>query len=233
MVPLPSVGGRLARARFCPGPFLDGNPDVSGTPKRQPILNLPPTTQALLLANVLVQGARLLLSSGQDDALLETFGFAPARYVSSEALSWPALVSPITYQFLHGGLAHLGVNMLGLVAFGSGVEQRLGRWRFLAFYLLCGVAAASAQLAVDPWSDQLLIGASGAISGIFGAILRFQVARRSFWAVVALWLVLNGLAGATGMGSTAGPIAWIAHVGGFIAGLILFPLFDRRRAARS
>jgi membrane associated rhomboid family serine protease len=198
---------------------------------RQPILNLPPMTTALLIANVMVAVARWPLPERVDQELLLLFGFLPVRYSGVVPLTWPALVAPVTYQFLHGGLTHLGVNMLGLVAFAPGVEQRLGRWRFLIFYLLCGVAGAFAQWAVGPNSFALLIGASAAVSGVFGAILRFGIARQSFWLVVAIWLVMNFVTGASGMGSSA-PVAWIAHIGGFFAGLILFSLFDRRLGAR-
>jgi membrane associated rhomboid family serine protease len=194
------------------------------------MFNLPPMTAALLLANVAVLAVRWLLPGRLDDAVLLTFGFVPRRYLGIDALTWPALVSPVTYQFLHAGLTHLGVNMLGLVAFSAGVEQRVGKGRFLIFYLLCGIAGAAAQFAVDPTSPELLIGASAAISGVFGAVLRFRIARRSFWLIVVVWFAMNFIAGASGLGSSQ-PVAWVAHVGGFIAGLVLFPLFDRRPAA--
>jgi membrane associated rhomboid family serine protease len=196
---------------------------------RQPIFNLPPATKLLLLANVAIHGLRMLLPARVDDAVVATLGFAADRYSEGGWLSWSALLSPFTYQFLHGSVMHLGVNMLGLVAFGSGVEQRLGPWRFLAFYLLCGVAGALAQFAVAPNSDQLLIGASAAISGVFGAIVRFRVAQQSFWIVVAVWMVMNVLAGTTGIAGDIGPVAWVAHIGGFVAGLILFAAFDPTR----
>lgn len=199
-------------------------------PPRQSPINLPPLTAALLFVNVAVAVVRWLLPAQIDDRMLLTFGFLPLRYHGASAWSWPALVAPVTYQFLHGGFVHLGVNMLALVAFMPGVEGRLGRLRLLVFYLLCGVAGAFAQYLLDPRSPALLIGASAAISGIFGAILRFRIARRSFWLVVVLWLVMNFVSGASGMGSSE-PIAWVAHIGGFVAGLVLFPLFDQHRDA--
>jgi membrane associated rhomboid family serine protease len=195
------------------------------------MFNLPPMTKALLIANVAVHGARFLLPTGLDNALLETFAFVPDRYVTQDGLSWPALLSPITYQFLHGGLTHLGVNMLSLVAFGAGVEQRLGARWLLAFYLFCGVVAAFTQFAIGPSSTDLLIGASGAISGLFGAVLRFRVQQKSLWIIVAVWLAMNLLSGQQAIiGSDIGPVAWVAHIGGFVAGLVLFPIIDRRRS---
>jgi membrane associated rhomboid family serine protease len=195
----------------------------------QPILNLPPMTKALLALNVAIHVLRLLLPTRLNEALLVRLGFAPVRYVTIDWSSWPALVSPITYQFLHGGLGHLAANMLGLMAFGSGVEQRLGRWRFLVFYLVCGLTGALAQFAVNPDSARLLIGASGAISGLFGGILRLRADRRNFWLLVAAWLALNVMTGESGViGAGNGPVAWVAHVGGFLAGLLLYPAFERR-----
>jgi membrane associated rhomboid family serine protease len=195
------------------------------------MFNLPPMTRALLVANILVFAAMLLLPDATVDRLVELLGFLPARYGEGTGLTWPALVDPITYQFLHGSFAHVGANMLGLVAFGAGVEQRLGGWRLLVFYLICGVAGALAEFAIDPDSGAVMIGASAAISGLFGAILRFRAFRRGFWALVVLWLLVNAATGITGAGSEAEPVAWVAHIGGFFAGLLLFPLFVRREFA--
>ncbi len=201
--------------------------------RRQPIFNIPPVTLALILVNVGVQLLRSLLPDDLDEALMLTFGFVPARYlgdIAVEHATWPAWIEPLTYQFLHGGWAHLGINMLSLLAFGAGVEQRLGALRYLIFYLGCGVIAAGTELAVEGHSVDLLVGASGAISGLFGAILRFRVHPQRMWAVAAVWLVLNVV---SGQGAIIGPggggaIAWIAHIGGFVAGLLAFPLLDRR-----
>jgi len=197
-------------------------------PQHQPMFNLPPMTKALLVVNLLVFAAMLLLPGATADRLVAVLGFVPARYASGEGMTWPALVDPITYQFLHGSFAHVGANMLGLLAFGAGVEQRLPRWRFLLFYLVCGVAGALAEYAFDRQSAEVMIGASAAISGLFGAILRFRAFRRGFWTLVVLWLLVNAATGITGAGSDAAPVAWIAHIGGFVAGLLLFPLLVRR-----
>src|SRR5271154_2569791 len=93
--------------------------------RRQPIFNIPPVTLALILINVGVQLLRSLLPDDLDEALMLTFGFVPARYfgdIGIEHATWPVWVEPLTYQFLHGGWAHLGINMLSLLAFGAGVE---------------------------------------------------------------------------------------------------------------
>src|SRR5450755_2805283 len=138
---------------------------------RQPIFNIPSVTKALLIANVAVHAIRFLLPRALDDALVTTFAFIPARYTIPGVVRWPALVDPITYQFLHGNLAHLGTNMLALLAFGAGVERRIGGWRMLVFALLCGAASAAFHLVGYPSSLEPVIGASGTISGLFGGVL--------------------------------------------------------------
>ena len=174
----------------------------------------------------------LLLPDAAADTAIALFGFTPARYGGAAGGAvWAAIVDPVSYQFLHGGFAHIGANMLGLLAFGAGVEQRLGRWRFLAFYLLCGIAGAFAEFAAGPGSAEAMIGASAAISGLFGAILRFRAFRRGFWVLVVLWFLINAVTGVAGVGSEVEPVAWVAHIGGFVAGLVLFPLFVRREFA--
>ncbi|HUZ75648.1 MAG TPA: rhomboid family intramembrane serine protease [Stellaceae bacterium] len=197
----------------------------------QPMFNLPPMTRALLVANLVVFAVMWLLPDDAADTVVALLGFTPARYGAAGVALWPAIVDPVSYQFIHGGFAHIGANMLGLLAFGAGVEQRLGRWRFLAFYLLCGVAGAFTEYAAGPGSAEVMIGASAAISGLFGAILRFRAFRRGFWLLVVLWFLINAVTGVVGVGSEVEPVAWVAHIGGFIAGLLLYPLFVRREFA--
>lgn len=197
----------------------------------QPMFNLPPLTRVLLLVNFAIFALTWVMPDAAADRLIALLGFTPARYVAGGGATWPLIVDPISYQFLHGGLTHVGANMLGLMAFGAGVEQRMGPWRFLGFYLVCGIVGAFAEFAIDPNSTEVMIGASAAISGLFGAILRFRAFRRGFWTLVVLWLVVNTVTGVTGAGSDAQPVAWIAHVGGFVAGLVLFPLLVRREFA--
>jgi membrane associated rhomboid family serine protease len=202
---------------------------------RQPIFNIPTVTKALLVAEVAVHGIRLLLPRDIDDALVTTFAFIPARYTLAGAVRWPALVDPITYQLLHGNLAHLGANMLALLAFGAGVERRIGGWRMLVFAALCGVASAAFHLVGYPASTAPVIGASGAISGLFGGVLWFRlkggVGRAAeMWVLIALWVVMDVVTGLSGIGGEGASVAWVAHIGGFLAGLLLFELFDRAAA---
>ena len=160
-------------------------------------------------------------------------------------LAWvPPWATVVTSMFLHGGLGHLLGNMLFLWIFGNNVEDAMGHLRFLAFYLLCGVAAVFAQVLPDPTSNLPMVGASGAISGVLGAyMLLYPRARvllalpppfifitigwfRAIW-VLAGWFALQLLMGA-GAGSPegeAGGVAFGAHIGGFVAGVALIPLF--------
>lgn len=163
----------------------------------------------------------------------------------------PVYLTLVTSMFLHGGFAHLAGNMLYLLIFGDNVEDRMGRLGFLLFYLLCGVAAALAQVFATLLSggDLLtpMVGASGAISGVLAGYLRLfprkrirVIALRFFFThvsasfAIGIWFVfqlINGL-GLFGGGSQAGGVAYAAHIGGFVAGLLLVGLFApvRRRA---
>ncbi|MBI1244153.1 MAG: rhomboid family intramembrane serine protease [Alphaproteobacteria bacterium] len=151
-------------------------------------------------------------------------------------------LTPFTAMFLHGGFMHVAGNMLYLWTFGNNVEDAMGRVRFVLFYLLCGLAAAFAQAAADFESQLPMIGASGAISGVLAAYLLlhprafvysfafFRFAWLPAWFVLGFWIVVqvaNGLIAEPGEGG----VAWWAHVGGFVAGLVLVPVFKRRDVA--
>jgi membrane associated rhomboid family serine protease len=181
-------------------------------------------------------------------------GFTPAWFLAGGSpepfLSWaPFPVNIVTYMFLHGGWLHLAGNMLFLWVFGDDVEDALGQPGFIVFYLLCGMIAALAQAAVDPASVVPVIGASGAVSGLLGAYLvlfpRSQldvlvpifvvmdVVRLPAWLVLAFWFGVQLAYDQSGAGA-AGGIAFRAHLGGFVAGMLLVPVFllasGRRRA---
>jgi membrane associated rhomboid family serine protease len=146
-------------------------------------------------------------------------------------------------MFMHGGWLHLIGNMLFLWIFGDNVEDSMGRIRYLVFYLLCGIAASAAQIAIDPDSTIPSLGASGAISGVLGAYLIMFPGRRvavlllrtiaylPAIAVIGMWIVFQFVAGLGQLAQTeeTGGVAYAAHVGGFIAGFILVWIFRRRR----
>jgi membrane associated rhomboid family serine protease len=224
------------------GRGVGGGRDIGGPGDpgaNAPIFNLPPMVGRLIGLNVAVHAARYFITD--DDTLVETLGFLPARYGGGfddglTGFGWTALVAPLTYQFLHGGVAHLVLNMVSLAAFGTAVERRLGSRRMLTFYLLTGLIAALVHWASDPASINPVIGASGAISGVFAGTLlllrelgQFGSGRRQLFLIIGLWLAMTVLTGSGAPpGSGGAPVAWIAHIGGFLAGLALWPLFSRR-----
>jgi rhomboid family protein len=153
------------------------------------------------------------------------------------------LLSVLYSMFLHGGWLHLLGNMLFLFVFGNNIEDRLGRIRFLLFYLFCGYAAAYAFALLNQTSTEPLIGASGAISGVLGAyliiyprarvwslvpVLFFIPLRLPAWLVLGLWFVLQGLYSAGFAVSGAGSVAYQAHVAGFLIGALLALPLQRR-----
>ena len=155
--------------------------------------------------------------------------------------STPAWYTPVTSMFMHGGWFHLLGNMWFLWIFGKNVEDAMGHVRFVAFYLLCGLAAAAAQTLADPDSIIPMVGASGAIGGVMGAyvllyprvhvhmllVLGFYVTTIAVPAFFMLgyWFAVQLLSGWTSIGVEGGGVAFWAHVGGFVAGAVLVLLF--------
>ena len=197
-------------------------------------INLPPTILWLIVVNAAIQGIRELLGDATDQSLILQFGLIPATYMGDGDDWLSMIVSPFTYQFLHGGWVHLGVNMLSLAAFGAPVERTLGPRRFLAFYLSAGVVAGfihvAYSVAFDVAPNDPVVGASGAISAVFGGVLMLmrQAGRLgSLLPVAGIWIAMNVFFGLTGSTPGAGgePVAWVAHIGGFIYGLAAIRFF--------
>jgi membrane associated rhomboid family serine protease len=164
-----------------------------------------------------------------------------ACFIDNEPINY---ATPVLSMFLHGSWAHLLGNGIFLWVFGNNVEDSMGRLRFVIFYLLCGLAAAGAQIAIDPSSPVPMVGASGAISGVLGAylILYPRVRVRVFigillvslpaYLVLLVWIGLQLLSGLPQLSSlrhvvSSGVAVW-AHIGGFFAGVALIKLFERR-----
>jgi membrane associated rhomboid family serine protease len=193
---------------------------------------VPLVTYALIALNVLFFFVEL--SGG--DAFIMRWAFVPSRFLANPVGDFLTL---FTSMFMHGGWVHLGGNMLYLWIFGDNVEDRFGHIKFLIFYLLCGLAATFAQLAFSMGSNVPNLGASGAIAGVLGAyILMFPqqqvkvlvgriVTPVSALIVIGLWFVLQFFSGFASIANTAdtGGVAYMAHVGGFIAGFVLAFLF--------
>jgi len=157
----------------------------------------------------------------------------------------PAWYTPLTSMFLHGGWFHLIGNMWFFWVFGNNIEDAMGHGRFVLFYLLCGLLAAAAQVATGPGSPVPMVGASGAISGIMGAYLvlypRVRVHTLIFlgiffttvtlpaWVMLLYWILLQllGSVPLVAGGGTGSGVAFLAHVGGFVAGIVLIKLFAK------
>lgn len=175
-------------------------------------------------------------------------GFVPALLLAGKELPpelylVPPEVALFTSMFLHGGWMHLIGNMLYLWIFGNNVEDAMGHGRFVAFYLLCGLAAAMAQALPAPDSTVPMIGASGAISGVLGAYLLLHPHARvmvvipfGFFlhtvylpavAVLGIWFFVQ-IISSLGASGGQGGVAWFAHIGGFVAGMALIPFFRYR-----
>jgi membrane associated rhomboid family serine protease len=190
------------------------------------------------------------------EAFVLEFGAVPCRLSGSCAApdSFPhPFVTILTSMFLHGGLLHVGGNMLYLWIFGDNVEDSLGHGRFLVFYFASGIAAAAAQVAAAPTAALPMIGASGAVSGVLGAYLLLfphasvltlvtfvffiRFVRIPAVIVLGLWIVVqlfNGLDSFPSLPTSGGEagVAWFAHIGGFLAGLALLLIMRRRRGTR-
>ncbi len=210
-------------------------PDRGGG-QHERAINLPPVILWLIIANAAVQGVRELLGDATDQNLILQFGLIPAVYTGQGGDLLTALAAPFTYQFLHGGWVHLGVNMLSLAAFGAPVERTLGPRRFLVFYLSAGVVAGFIHVAFNAGSVDPVVGASGAISGVFGAVLmllRSAGRMTSLLPVAGIWIALNIFFGVFGGTPGAGsePVAWLAHIGGFVYGLLAIRLFVPRSSS--
>ena len=225
-------------------PLKDDNPSNSA----------PVVTVALIVLNALFFVYQISLEAGGADgaragqAFIEEFGLVPCRLtgVCRVGADLPSPVLTIfTSMFMHGGLFHIGGNMLYLWIFGNNVEDTLGHGRYLLFYLLSGVAAALAQTAIGPSSAVPMVGASGAISGVLGAYLLlfphahvttliilgffFRLVQIPAMIVLGFWIVLQVLNGLGSFGSSGG-VAFFAHIGGFLAGMgLLYVMRPRAR----
>ena len=207
-------------------PYKDDNPRIL----------VPYVTYAIISINVLIFVFQLnmgMVSSAAEREFIYRFGFIPANF---------SIITVFTSMFMHGGISHIMGNMWFLWVFGDNVEGVLGHVKFAVFYIICGLAATMSQLFVDPSSTIPMVGASGAIAGVLGMyMIRFPHARVHVFAfiiiffttfripamfVLGFWFfnqLTNGL-GSLGFDTTGG-VAWFAHIGGFISGVMLNQAF--------
>ena len=220
------------------------------------VIHRPIVTWALILANIIVFA---LQAGGVPAKVVASFAIVPVELFRVGVVGGPAMgindALPVAehwtllaYMFFHGDIAHLGGNMLFLWVFGDNVEDALGHLRFLAFYVVCGVAAGLAHAAMLPGSDIPLIGASGAVAGVIAGYLLLYP-RVMIWVLVLRFIPIR-ITAAFALGAWVltqismaavpylfpsvqiGPIAWWAHIGGLVAGAVLV-LVLRRPGATS
>ena len=215
----------------------------------------PYVTYLLIAANVLVF---VLLQQGGENAFTYGYSYVPYEITHGEDLVGrfnvggaqvplfpgpsPIYLTLLWAMFMHGGLGHIGGNMLYLWIFGDNVEDRMGHLKFLIFYLLTGFAASFAQIMIAPNSRIPNLGASGAIAGVLGGylilfphkgvrvMLGYSITQVPAIIAIGLWGVLQFVGGFGQLGREGGGVAYMAHIGGFVAGMVLVFLF--RNAAR-
>ncbi|MBD2384795.1 rhomboid family intramembrane serine protease [Cylindrospermum sp. FACHB-282] len=209
-----------------------------------PTRTTPYFTYGLIGMNILVFLHEVRLPNEQLEQFFQMYAVIPQELSTNFALEWTTL---ITSQFLHGGWWHLISNMVYLWVFGNNIEDRLGHFKYLIFYLLCGASAALCQWFIGMSSTIPSLGASGAIAGVLGAyIVWFPQAsvmtlvflgffittiRVSAWIIIGLFFIQNLISGfaslqaAANMSVESGGVAYWAHIGGFVFGIIFAPLF--------
>jgi membrane associated rhomboid family serine protease len=217
----------------------------------QPRYSTPSVTWFLIGLNLIVFFFEFALDPRSLDALIHQFGLVPAHLsaflAGSPKYPLPAVVLPFfTSMFLHGSWEHVIGNMWFLYIFGDNVEDYMGHFKYLVFYLLTGLIAMSTQVAIYPHSRVPTVGASGAIAGVLGAYFvlypRARVLTWFFvfvlwvpaWIILGYWFALQFLSGTATIlsvrGQNMGGVAFWAHVGGFVSGALLVRLFGERRS---
>lgn len=201
---------------------------------RQPIFNVVPGTLVLVVIILLAHLGLVWILDGLADGRAMSLAFSPGMVlalIEGKTLPYPVLtaLSPLAHGFLHGGWLHLGINLLFLMAVGTGIERPFGKLvMYLTFFtgvLFGALAACLSYIALDSWV--FVVGASGGISGLLGALVRMTPNRRL--ASVAGFILINLVIGIfqPAIPGTIAAVAWDVHIGGFLGGFLLFPLFAR------
>ncbi len=213
-----------------------------------PTEKFPFVTLSIVILCTLVFLKEISLPPDQLNQMIATFGFVPRNFFFSDLPVTERFVPVLSSMFLHGGFMHLFGNMLYLWIFGNNVEDRLGHMNFLIFYILSGIAAAFTQGIFDINSEIPMIGASGAIAGVLaayfilfpGARIRtlvfffpwITVTEIPAFILIGIWFILQFFNSLASITATGPGVAYLAHVGGFVAGFILIFIFPKRRQRR-
>lgn len=210
-----------------------------------PTERIPIVTIFIIATCILIFFYEMSLPETELMSLIYSYGVVPVRLFSLGTPLLFSLFSIFTSMFLHGGPIHLLGNMLYLWIFGNNIEDRLGKFSFLLFYSLCGIAAALVQSSVNPASNQPMIGASGAIAGVLGAYLILfpgariltliplffflTTAHLPAYLIILLWFLIQLFSSAGSITGVESQVAYFAHIGGFIAGLLLIFIFPKKK----
>lgn len=207
----------------------------------------PIITVSIIFVNILIfLWLRFTLTGMEGQTVYKYYGLVPRELMASASTRWDLIpynvMTVFTSMFLHGGFLHLGGNMLYLWIFGNNIEDAMGHCRFLVFYLLAGIVAAFAQFFYDPASNIPMIGASGAVSGVLGAylvlypyariktllfiIIFIKIVELPAILLLTIWFFMQV------MYSQLEGVAWYAHIGGFVFGLIMIKLFSKKPPMR-
>ena len=207
-----------------------------------PLVNL-----TIIILNLVIYVWEVMLGPQQLNQVFYVFGLVPARaydiFISGASIT-PVLVNLFTSMFIHGGWIHVIGNMLFLWVFGDNIEDRLGHFKYLLFYLAAGVAGGVAHILSNPASTIPVVGASGAIAGVLGAyalvfprsriltllpiFIIFTLVEIPALIFIALWFVIQIFNGVASLGGSVNTVAYWAHVGGFIAGAVLIKTMTPR-----
>jgi membrane associated rhomboid family serine protease len=206
---------------------------------------------ALIVVHVPVGFLQFMSGNGEDAAanpvygqaygwVLDNFGFYVRRYTGEMPFGWQGIMSPFSHMLLHGGWLHLAVNVAMMAAFGAGLERVIGGRKLVALFITTGLLGAfvhaaiymvygiSGSAALFPHPEAPLVGASGGISGLFGGVLMMAHDKglmggyKRLLPFIGIWILISVFFGFFGMPGAEGPIAWTTHIGGFVAGLLLY-----------
>lgn len=216
-----------------------------------PSRTFPAVNIILIVLNILVFFYEVSLGSHLPH-FISHYGIIPVRFFHPRFfhadILLEVLLPLITFMFLHGGWLHIIGNMLYLWIFGDNVEDRMGHFRYLIFYLLCGLASGLVQLLINPSSQLPIVGASGAIAGVMGAYLLLypfakvvtlffflffiDIIKIPAFFFLGFWFIIQFFSGTFSLAGGSTGVAWWAHIGGFLCGLMLVFPFTRMRGKR-
>ena len=197
--------------------------------KQIPFLNagkIPPFTRILICSFLIIHIIMsVFLDSGQTLKAFYMFGFIPGYFTGTFEWSWSAPFGIITHMFIHGSWTHVMFNTVMGLAFGMFFEKEFGTRRFIIFFFICGISGAITYFIFNPFTISPVIGASGGLNGLFGAMLILMnqrnqlgnISKRGIWPIITFWIIFMIGSGLISEGN----IAWQAHLGGFLAGITL------------